>query len=122
MNLIIVQIYQTLLDNGFVKSGNQFSREWLGRSDRLYSWLLSTGRAPGIDVMLGLYARLEQLCSRISMYENYIYYSNFCDLRNRLWSELIKTCLNKKAHRKKLSTIDEYSNGCDIALDHINNV
>ena len=85
---IIDDIYDTLLYYGDVKSQNQFSRDMLGRSSRLYSLVLATHNPPALDVMLGLYARLDDLCEVAAKSGNTLKATKLDDLTTRLWDEI----------------------------------
>ncbi len=52
-------IYNTLMEMGLARSQCDFSRTWLGRSRRYYSYLLATDKAPPLDIRVGLATRLE---------------------------------------------------------------
>ncbi len=107
MNDLIRNIYKLLTDIGVVKSGNQFSREWLGRSDRLYSYILSSGRTPGLDIMLGLYVRLVNLCSVLISVGDNNNAKQVYNISTMLLSEMTEDCLTRKPYRRKKSAVDK---------------
>ena len=85
---IIDEIFNTLMCFGDVTSQNQFSRDMLGRSSRLYSLVLATHNPPALDVMLGLYARLDDLCEMAAKAGNTSKANKLDDLTTRLWDEI----------------------------------
>jgi hypothetical protein len=101
MNELLHEIYKILTALGIAKSGNQFSRELLGRSDRLYSWILATGRAPALDVMLGLYLRLDDLCENAQKDGDANRAKILDGLTTRLWDTIREESLAKGPNRRK---------------------
>ncbi len=97
---IIHEIFNELKSSGVVKSQNQFSRDLLGRSSRLYSWVLATDNPPALEVMLGLYARLGDLCERAARAENTLKANKLDDLTTRLWSQIREESLMRGPHRR----------------------
>jgi len=86
--LILHDIYSTLKSFGDVKSQNQFSQKMLGRSSRLYSLVLATDNPPALDVLIGLYARLDDMCELAEKAGNISKAKQLDDLTTRLWREI----------------------------------
>lgn len=101
MNELLHEIYRILTSLGIAKSGNQFSRELLGRSDRLYSWILATGHAPALDVMVGLYSRLDDLCEKAQKEGDANRAKILDGLTTRLWDTIREKSLTKGPNRRK---------------------
>ena len=101
MNELLHEIYRVLKSLGIAKSGNQFSRELLGRSDRLYSWILATGHAPALDVMVGLYSRLDDLCESAEKDGDANKAKILDALTKRLWDTIRQESLTKGPNRRK---------------------
>ena len=107
--LILHDIYSTLKSFGDVKSQNHFSRDMLGRSSRLYSLVLATDNSPALDVMLGLYARLDDMCELAKKAENISKAKQLDDLTTRLWQEIrTESLLRGPFKRSKRRVIDAH--------------
>jgi hypothetical protein len=57
----IEEIYQTLNQQGLVRSQMEFSRVWLGKSPRYYSSLLAKQHQPSVGTLAGLLFRLRNI-------------------------------------------------------------
>lgn len=57
----IEEIYQTLNQQGLVRSQMEFSRIWLGKSPRYYSSLLARQQQPSVGTLTGLLFRLRNI-------------------------------------------------------------
>ena len=101
MNELLHETYRTLKHFGIVKSCNDFSRKMLGRSSRLYSWILATDHPPALDVMLGLYARLDDLCAEAEATGDLQRAKALDNLAERLWTEIRAESLTKGPCRRK---------------------
>lgn len=64
--MIVAKIYNIILDLGVCSTQAEFSRDWLGASERYFSFLLATRRDPHMTALMGLAARLECLADRLS--------------------------------------------------------
>ncbi len=101
MNKLSYDVYKALRDMDIVNSANQFSREWLGRSSRIYSYYKATGNPPAIEIMLGLFARLEALCAKSEKCGHFETAHALDILTTRLWAALMDECLAKRPHARK---------------------
>jgi hypothetical protein len=59
--MTIKEIFEFMRECGLTNSQVEFSKLWLGRSDRYYSHLVALGREPGIATLCGIVWRLERL-------------------------------------------------------------
>lgn len=57
----VTELYEGLHACSLARSQVEFSRIWLGRSDRYYSYLVATQREPGVAALLAVLWRLERL-------------------------------------------------------------
>jgi hypothetical protein len=57
----IKDIYGELRKFGLTCSQVEFSRIWLGRSDRYYSYLIASQREPGLATLNGIWWRIDSL-------------------------------------------------------------
>lgn len=64
--MIASKTYNILLNLGICSTQAEFSRDWLGASERYFSFLLATHRDPHMTALMGLAARLECLADRLS--------------------------------------------------------
>ena len=103
LNELLYEIYDTLKTHSLVESGNDFSRRFLGRSDRLYSYLLSSGNEPNLGMLLGLYARLDEGCWQAMRDKDHLNAAIFEELADELWEALRAESLQKGPHRRKKS-------------------
>ena len=101
LNELLYEIYDTLKTHNIVESGNDFSRRYLGRSDRLYSYLLSSGNEPNLGMLLGLYTRLDKKCWEAMKEKEHLNAAIFEELADRLWEALRVESLKKGPHRRK---------------------
>jgi len=62
----LTEIYSAMHCAGLTKSQMEFSKIWLGRSSRYYSYLLATQREPGLATLCGIAWRLEQFLENMS--------------------------------------------------------
>ncbi|MEI6559239.1 MAG: hypothetical protein WCO00_12610 [Rhodospirillaceae bacterium] len=107
MNEILHEAYRTLRGLGVVKSANQFSREMLGRSSRMYSWILSSEHPPDLGVMVGLYSRIDDLCTHAEKSGDTRRARLFSGLANRLWDSIKTQSLEKGPNRRRKSPADD---------------
>lgn len=56
----VKNIYETIEACGLASSQVEFSRLWLGRSQRYYSHLIAVQREPGLATLCGIVWRLER--------------------------------------------------------------
>ena len=61
----IEEIYQTLNEQGLVRSQMEFSRIWLGKSPRYYSSLLAKQHQPSVCTLTSLHFRLRNVLDQI---------------------------------------------------------
>ena len=101
MNIIINEIYKTLLSLGIVRSANNFSHTLLGRSKRHYSWILASGHQPSLGVMLGLYARLDDISTASKAAGDTLRANEIHALANKLWDVIRHESLIKGPHIRK---------------------
>ena len=107
MNELLSEIYDTLRKYKIISSGNEFSREYLGRSDRLYSYIHSSGNEPNLSVMIGLYHRLDEMLSKSMKNKEHMNATIFEDLADRLWDAIKDESLRKGPHRRKKQSDDD---------------
>ena len=101
MNEILYEIYKLLRASGFVKSENQFSRDYLGRTARIFSWIKISGHAPAIDVMLGLYNRLINLHEELEASGEIARAQLIDATTTKLWEVMRRESLAKKPCSRK---------------------
>ena len=107
MNELLYETYMALRDFHYVDSAVQFSREYLGRSDRMYSWLLSSGHKPDIGVMVGLVARLEDLHYDATKENNTRVTAVLDDFHERITECIKQESLRKGPNRRKKHVGDD---------------
>ncbi|MBB4347017.1 DUF6626 family protein [Aliirhizobium cellulosilyticum] len=57
----VKEIYDKIHQLGLVGSQVEFSRVWLGRSDRYYSNLIAVRRQPSVETLCGIAWRIETI-------------------------------------------------------------
>lgn len=62
----IEEVYQTLNQQGLVRSQMEFSRIWLGKSPRYYSSMLAKQQQPSVGTLTGLLFRLRNVLDHTS--------------------------------------------------------
>ena len=102
MNSLFHEIYRELRGLGITVSGNDFSRNLLGRSSRYYSWVLATGHEPDLGAMVGLYSRIDDLCTRAEMAGDMTQAKALDDMTTRLWDAIRHKSLTKGPNRRKI--------------------
>ncbi len=101
MNNLLLEICHKMKELDVVKSDIQFSVELLQRSPRLYSWAKSSKHAPALDVLLGLYNRLDDLCDKLK-HESKLHEASIVDdLTDRLWHKMREESLTKTFFTRK---------------------
>ncbi|WP_448189352.1 DUF6626 family protein [Azospirillum sp. sgz301742] len=63
---MLKQVYEELVRLGICSSQVEFSRVWLGSSDRYFSNVIATGRQPSVQVLTSLALRLERLAATLT--------------------------------------------------------
>ena len=101
MNEQLYEIYRLLRALGVVKSENQFSRDYLGRTARIFSWMKISGHAPALDVMLGLYNRLVNLQEELEISGEKARAELIDDTTDKLWEVIRRESLLKRPHSRK---------------------
>ena len=101
MNEQLYEIYRLLRALGIVKSENQFSRDYLGRTARIFSWMKISGHAPALDVMLGLYNRLVNLHEELEISGEIARAQLIDATTDKLWEVIRRESLLKKPHSRK---------------------
>ena len=101
MNEQLYEIYRLLRALGVVKSENQFSRDYLGRTARIFSWMKISGHAPALDVMLGVYNRLVNLQEELEISGEKARAELIDDTTDKLWEVIRRESLLKRPHSRK---------------------
>ncbi|MDQ2106436.1 DUF6626 family protein [Azospirillum isscasi] len=87
--MIAVKTYNILLNVGVCSTQAEFSRNWLGASDRYFSFLLATGRDPHMTALMGLAARLERLTDHLSIDTRFTKQAQiFSNLVDEMWDHM----------------------------------
>ena len=107
MNELLYQTFKELRGLGITNSGNDFSRNMLGRSSRYYSWVLATGHQPDLGVMVGLYTRIDDLHASAEVAGDLQRATALDDLTTRLWDEIRHQSLTKGPNRRKKPACDD---------------
>ena len=105
MNELLQEICQSMKELEVIKSDIQFSIELLKRSPRLYSWAKSSKHAPALDVLLGLYNRLDDLVSKFKANGDIINSGIINDLADRLWDKIREESLSRTFFTRKKPVI-----------------
>ena len=113
MNELLYQTFKELRGLGITNSGNDFSRNMLGRSSRYYSWVLATGHQPDLGVMVGLYTRIDDLHASAEVAGDTKRATALDDLTTRLWDEIRHQSLTKGPNRRKKPACDDARAGAD---------
>ena len=113
MNELLHYAFKELSGLGITNSGNDFSRNMLGRSSRYYSWVLATGHEPDLGAMVGLYARIDDLHASAEMAGDIRRATALDDLTTRLWDEIRHQSLTKGPSRRKKHVCDDARAGAD---------
>ena len=101
MNEQLYEIYRLLRALGIVKSENQFSRDYLGRTARIFSWMKISGHPPALDVMLGLYNRLINLHEELEVSGEIARAQLIDATTTKLWEVIRQESLLKKPCSRK---------------------
>ena len=101
MNQTLEEICDLMKSLNIVQSDIQFSIELLHRSPRLYSWAKSSKHAPALDVLLGLYNRLDDLVGKFEANNDINNARLINELANRLWDEIREESLSKTFFTRK---------------------
>lgn len=105
MNELLQEICHKMKVLQVVKSDIQFSIELLHRSPRLYSWAKSSKNAPALDVLLGLYNRLDDLCEKYKLTNSHYEANIVDDLTDRLWEKIREESLSRTFFTRKKPVI-----------------
>lgn len=92
---MIRDIYGTMKAAGLTNSQVDFSRIWLGRSDRYYSHLIAVGHEPGLATLCGIKWRLEQLRSQSKSAPD----PTLLELQHQIASEIERRAITDRRHR-----------------------
>ncbi len=112
MNELLQEICHKMKVLQIVKSDIQFSIELLQRSPRLYSWAKSSKHAPALDVLLGLYNRLDDLVLRYKA-DGDIYKSEIVnELADRLWDKIREESLSRTFFTRKKPVVRQAAYRC----------
>lgn len=109
MNELLKEIYKSLKNINLTRSGNHFSTEWLGRSSRHYSWVLATDHLPALDMMLGLYVRLNKQADKLKVDGDNKNIELLDDITKRLWADLIDESVRKRPHTLRVKSDHSHS-------------
>ncbi len=107
MNELLHQTFKELRGLGITNSGNDFSRNMLGRSSRYYSWVLATGHEPDLGAMVGLYARIDDLCASAEISGDMTRATALDALTSRLWDTIRQQSLVKGPNRRRVLVADD---------------
>ena len=113
MNELLYETFRELRGLGITNSGNDFSRNMLGRSSRYYSWVLATGHQPDLGVMVGLYTRIDDLHASAEVAGDTKRATALDDLTTRLRDEIRHQSLTKGPNRRKKPACDDARTGAD---------
>ena len=109
MNELLYETFKALRELGITNSGNDFSRNMLGRSSRYYSWVLATGHEPDLGVMVGLYTRIDDLHASAEVAGDLQRATALDDLTARLWDEIRHRSLTKGPNRRSKKQSGDYA-------------
>ncbi|MFC5304836.1 DUF6626 family protein [Azospirillum picis] len=87
--MIAAKTYNILLNLGVCSTQAEFSRDWLGASERYFSFLLATHREPHMTALMGLAARLECLADRLSADPHFTQQAGILDaIVDEMWDHM----------------------------------
>ena len=116
MRELLHQTFKELRGLGITNSGNDFSRTMLGRSSRYYSWVLATGHEPDLGALVGLYARIDDLCAIAEMTGDMTRATALDGLTSRLWDTIRHQSLVKGPNRRKIHGADDGRGAVPVRL------
>lgn len=98
---MILDIYTRIKRIGLAKSQLEFSRVWLGRSQRYYSHLVASGREPGVGTLVGLHWRLSNCADNLPANASRAQLHALCD---ELQAHIKTKAVTRIRHRSYRST------------------
>ena len=108
----INEAYLSLKDLGETISHNQFSRQFMRKSDRYMSWMRANEfqHEPSIEAVLAVYINLDELCNRFVADGNDTVAARLNLLADRLWVAIKESVLTSEPNRrpKPASTVHHY--------------
>ena len=108
----INEAYLSLKDLGETVSHNQFSRQFMRKSDRYMSWMRANQfqHGPSIEAVLAVYINLNELSNRFVADGNETVAARLNLLAERLWSTIKESVLTSEPNRrtKHASTVHHH--------------
>lgn len=103
--MIIDEVFEFLIGCGIVQNQCEFSRKFLGRSARYYSYLLATKSEPPVEVLVALSIRLrwigeaeaERCGSKIAL--------RLCDLSDQLREDAVRQAIVTSPRKRAASRL-----------------
>ena len=113
MNELLYETFKALRELGITNSGNDFSRNMLGRSSRYYSWVMASGHEPDLGAMVALYARLDDLHTCAEVAGDIRLAAALDNMTTRIWESIRHRSLTKGPNRRKKQSCDYACAGAD---------
>ena len=102
LSAAISEAYDVLSDIGEVMSQNQFSRQFMRKSDRYMSWMRANEfqHEPSIAAALAVYINLDEACNRLAADGNSTAADRLDTLIGMLWSRIKEAVLTSEPNRR----------------------
>ena len=102
LSAAINEAYNFLSDIGEVMSQNQFSRQFMRKSDRYMSWMRANEfqHEPSIGAVLAVYINLGEACNRLSANGNITAADRLETLMGMLWMAIKEAVLTSEPNRR----------------------
>jgi len=102
LSAAISDAYNILSDIGEVVSHNQFSRQYMRKSDRYMSWMRANEfqHEPSIEAVLAVYINLDEACNRLTADGNSTAADRLYALRDAIWSTIREAVLTREPNRR----------------------
>ncbi len=102
LSMAVNEAYNILSDIGEVMSQNQFSRQFMRKSDRYLSWMRANEfqHEPSIEAVLTVYLNLVETCKRLAADGNSTAADRLETLGDRLWMAIMEAVLTSEPNRR----------------------
>ena len=93
LNKVLVGVIDDMRLIGYDISDNKFSKLMLAKSSRYVSWLRSTNHSPGIEALVNLYVRLDNMCEEFKRTDDMVSANEIEGITDRLWNAIRQASL-----------------------------
>ena len=112
----LYMVINEMREIGYDISDNRFSELMLAKSKRYVSWLRSSNHEPGIDALVNLYVRLDNMGDEFKQTGDMASANQIDGMTDHLWDAIRQTSLTSSPNRRSERRHDADARQGELAL------